>query len=98
MRIPCRARRGASRRTVGYSVRCCERGRESGRTSRGDDMTNGERQTKGRGRLFDSVVETVGDTPCIRINNLAPKNATIYVKAEFFKPAGPVTHRRRCQL
>jgi len=31
--------------------------------------------TKGRGRLFDSVVETVGDTPCIRINNLAPKNA-----------------------
>ena len=38
-------------------------------------MTNGDRQTKGRGRLFDSVVETVGDTPCIRVNNLAPKNA-----------------------
>src|SRR5690349_15193418 len=56
-------------------------------------MTNGERQTKGRGRLFDSVVETVGDTPCIRINNLAPKNATIYVKAEFFNPAGSVKDR-----
>src|SRR5256886_14491835 len=56
-------------------------------------MTNGERQTKGRGRLFDSVVETVGDTPCIRINNLAPKNATIYLKAEFFNPAGSVKDR-----
>src|SRR6201993_4424961 len=56
-------------------------------------MTSGDRQTKGRGRLFDSVVETVGDTPCIRINNLAPKNATIYVKAEFFNPAGSVKDR-----
>src|SRR6266481_3148831 len=56
-------------------------------------MTNGERQTKGRGQLFDSVVETVGDTPCIRINNLAQKNATIYVKAEFFNPAGSVKDR-----
>src|SRR5437762_11988203 len=56
-------------------------------------MSNGERQTKGRGRLFDNVVETVGDTPCIRINNLAPKHATIYVKAEFFNPAGSVKDR-----
>src|SRR5438045_7996972 len=56
-------------------------------------MTNGDRQTKGRGRLFDNIVETVGDTPCIRINNLAPKNATVYVKAEFFNPAGSVKDR-----
>ena len=56
-------------------------------------MANGERQTKGRGRLFESVVETVGDTPCIRINALAPKHATIYVKAEFFNPAGSVKDR-----
>ena len=45
-------------------------------------MTNGERRTNGRRRLFDNVVETVGDTPCIRINSLAPKHATIYVKDE----------------
>src|SRR2546425_4406261 len=56
-------------------------------------MTNGERRTTGRGRLFDNVVETVGDTPCIRINSLAPKHATIYVKAEFFNPAGSVKDR-----
>ena len=28
------------------------------------------RTTAGRGRLFDSILETVGDTPAIRINNL----------------------------
>ena len=56
-------------------------------------MTDGERQTRGRGRLFESVVETVGDTPCIRINSLAPQNATVYVKAEFFNPAGSVKDR-----
>ena len=38
------------------------------------------RQTSGRGRLYDSVVETMGDTPAIRINRIGPKNVTIYVK------------------
>jgi len=51
------------------------------------------RTTAGRGRLFESILETVGDTPVIRINNLAPKNATIYVKAEFFNPAASVKDR-----
>ena len=35
--------------------------------------SHASRRTKGRGRLYDSVVDTIGDTPCIRINNLAPK-------------------------
>src|SRR5206468_2676710 len=56
-------------------------------------MRDGERVTRGRGRLFDSVLDTVGDTPCIRINTLAPKHATIYVKGEFFNPAGSVKDR-----
>jgi len=51
------------------------------------------RTTEGRGRLFDSVLETVGNTPAIRINNLGPSHATIYVKAEFFNPAGSVKDR-----
>ena len=42
------------------------------------------RSTTGQKRLYDSVLETVGNTPCIRINNLAPHGVTIYVKAEFF--------------
>jgi len=51
------------------------------------------RTTRGRGRLFDSVLDTVGDTPVIRINNLGVEGRTIYVKAEFFNPASSVKDR-----
>jgi cysteine synthase A len=51
------------------------------------------RTTQGRGRLFASVLETIGDTPAIRVNSLAPAGVTIYVKAEFFNPAGSVKDR-----
>jgi cysteine synthase len=51
------------------------------------------RRTEGRGRLYDSIIDTVGDTPCVRINRLAPEHVRIYVKAEFFNPAGSVKDR-----
>jgi cysteine synthase A len=51
------------------------------------------RTTNGRGRLFDSVLDTIGDTPCIRVNNLAPKGIQLYVKAEAFNPASSVKDR-----
>ncbi len=51
------------------------------------------RTTEGRGRLYDSILETIGDTPVVRINNLGPKHATLYVKAEFFNPAASVKDR-----
>src|SRR3954449_12103433 len=51
------------------------------------------RTTAGRGRLFDSILDTVGDTPAIRINNLAPPHVTLYCKAEFFNPAASVKDR-----
>src|SRR3954468_18331293 len=51
------------------------------------------RQTRGRGRLFDSILDTVGDTPTIRINRLGPPGVRLYVKAEFFTPAGSVKDR-----
>jgi len=49
--------------------------------------------TQGRGRLFASILETIGNTPAIRVNNLAPTGVEIYVKAEFFNPAGSVKDR-----
>ena len=52
-----------------------------------------QRCTQGRGRLYDSVVDTIGDTPCIRLNRLAPKHVRLYVKAEFFNPAASVKDR-----
>ena len=51
------------------------------------------RTTNGRCRLFESILETVGDTPTIRVNNLGLGRATIYVKAEFFNPAASVKDR-----
>jgi cysteine synthase A len=58
-------------------------------------MTSDERirSTSGRGKLFQSILDTVGDTPVIRINNLVPAEVTIYVKAEFFNPASSVKDR-----
>ena len=55
--------------------------------------SNASRTTRGRGRLYESVVDTIGDTPCIRVNNLAPEHVRVYVKAEFFNPAGSVKDR-----
>jgi len=51
------------------------------------------RTTSGRGRRYDSVLETVGDTPVIRINRIAPDHVTMYVKAEAFNPAASVKDR-----
>lgn len=51
------------------------------------------RTTKGRGKLFDSILDTVGDTPAVRINNLGVEGRTLYVKAEFFNPASSVKDR-----
>ncbi len=57
-------------------------------------MPNSEsRTTSGQGRLYDSVVETIGNTPCIRVNRLAPEGVTVYVKSEFFNPAASVKDR-----
>jgi cysteine synthase A len=54
---------------------------------------DGVRRTQGRGKLYDSILDTIGDTPCVRVNHLAPEGITIYVKAEFFNPAASVKDR-----
>jgi cysteine synthase len=50
----------------------------------------------GRGRVFDSIVDAIGDTPIVRLNKL-PKmhgiNATILAKLEYFNPAASVKDR-----
>jgi cysteine synthase len=55
--------------------------------------TNTSRTTRGRGRRYESIVDTIGDTPCIRVNHLAPAHVRLYVKAEFFNPASSVKDR-----
>ena len=43
--------------------------------------------------IHDSILGTIGNTPVVRINKLAPKNVTMYVKCEFFNPASSVKDR-----
>ena len=43
--------------------------------------------------IYNNILETIGRTPIVRINRLAPKHVTMYVKAEFFNPGGSVKDR-----
>ncbi len=45
------------------------------------------------GRRFASILETVGNTPVVRINKLAPADVNLYVKVEAFNPLGSVKDR-----
>jgi cysteine synthase len=50
----------------------------------------------GRGRVYDSITETIGDTPIVRLNRLPQMsgvNASILVKLEFFNPIASVKDR-----
>ncbi len=50
----------------------------------------------GRGRIYESITETVGDTPLVRIGRLARERgakATILAKLEFFNPLASVKDR-----
>jgi len=42
---------------------------------------------------YDSILDTIGNTPVVRINNIGPKNVNIYVKAESFNPLSSVKDR-----
>lgn len=50
----------------------------------------------GRGRVFDSIVEAIGDTPIVRLVRLPQQHgvsATILAKLEYFNPAASVKDR-----
>src|SRR6187431_162981 len=42
---------------------------------------------------YGSILETVGNTPVVRIGKLAPPGAELYVKVEAFNPLGSVKDR-----
>ncbi|TQV71482.1 cysteine synthase A [Aliikangiella marina] len=42
---------------------------------------------------YDSILETIGNTPIVKINRLAPSHVNMYVKAEYFNPLASVKDR-----
>jgi cysteine synthase len=50
----------------------------------------------GRGKIFDSITDTIGDTPLVRLDRIAAKNgvkAKLVAKLEFFNPIASVKDR-----
>ena len=43
--------------------------------------------------IYDNILQTIGDTPVVRINRMAPKNVEMYVKVESFNPLASVKDR-----
>ncbi len=43
--------------------------------------------------IYDDILGTIGNTPVVRINRLAPAGTTIYVKVEAFNPMSSVKDR-----
>ena len=42
---------------------------------------------------YDNILQTIGETPIIKINRLAPEHITLYVKMESFNPMASVKDR-----
>ena len=43
--------------------------------------------------IYESILDTIGNTPVVKLHRLAPKHVEIYVKVEAFNPAGSVKDR-----
>ena len=53
-------------------------------------------KTRGRGKIYSSIIETIGDTPLVRLDRLANAHsvkANLLAKLEFFNPLASVKDR-----
>lgn len=68
-------------------------------TSRSERQSNLPKETQhqpGRGRIYNSITETIGDTPLVRMTRMpaaAGVKADLLFKLEFFNPVGSVKDR-----
>ena len=53
-------------------------------------------ETRGRGKIYSSIIDTIGDTPIVRLDKLAKAHgvkANLMGKLEFFNPIASVKDR-----
>ena len=43
--------------------------------------------------IYNSILDTIGNTPVVKLNRIAPKHVEMYVKVESFNPLGSVKDR-----
>ena len=44
-------------------------------------------------KLYNNILETIGNTPIVKLNKIGPKDVNVYVKVESFNPGGSVKDR-----
>jgi cysteine synthase A len=49
-------------------------------------------------KLYSDITKTVGCTPVVKINKLAPEGVELYVKLEYFNPLSSVKDRLACAI
>jgi cysteine synthase len=60
------------------------------------ELNSASNRIRGRGRIYDSIADTIGDTPIVRLEKLARMYrvaATLLAKLEFFNPIASVKDR-----
>ncbi|MCR4283270.1 MAG: cysteine synthase A [Bauldia sp.] len=65
-------------------------------TARAEVPKASEARQPGRGRIYDSITDTIGDTPLVRLDRIAAMKdvrAHLIAKLEFFNPIGSVKDR-----
>src|SRR5690606_10829727 len=45
------------------------------------------------GKTYDNIIDTVFNTPLVRLNRVVPEGANVYVKLEYFNPMASVKDR-----
>ena len=61
-----------------------------------NDVTSHRLRREGRGKIYDSIIDTVGDTPLVRLPRLTERlkpKAEVVAKLEFFNPLASVKDR-----
>jgi len=43
--------------------------------------------------IYSNILETIGNTPIVKLNKIGPDNVNVYVKIESFNPMGSVKDR-----
>jgi cysteine synthase A len=61
-----------------------------------DDETTKQLRTRNQEAAmarYDNILATIGDTPLVKLNKLAPPGVNVYVKVESFNPMGSIKDR-----
>ena len=48
--------------------------------------------------IYDNILHTIGNTPLVKLQKLAPPDVNVYVKVESFNPMGSIKDRMALAL